>query len=417
MIQAILESDLCIGCGACYAVCPFEAIDWSVENLPKIILGRCKSCDMCLKVCPSYKLCEDLKRADVYGSSWLGPYLNIYLGHSTNDEIRYAASSGGIATQLLIYALRKGLIDGAALTYFAEKDPFRLVAKLAFSEEEIIKAMGSKYSISPVCTTIRDMLNHEGRFVFVGLPCHLLALNKIMRGNEIIAEKIKFCIGLFCGHTMYPLGTEFILRKEGIFKEHVKALKYRGDGWPGGITVELRDGTKKFLPYDYWVQRYFSTYFFTPLRCLVCNDATSELSDISLGDAWLPQVKRTEKLGVSIVISRTERGERLLLSAHRDGYINLKKLHPKYAVQSQMSALTFKKKHLISRMKLTSVLVIKNANLLGFNINQSQSISGYVGALLLFSNYFLCKRAPSLIFGIPRSLLRVYSEVLNFLHR
>lgn len=418
MIQTILKSDLCIGCGACFAICPSRAINWSIENSPMIVLNKCKNCGMCLRVCPSYRLHDNFKEKDLQGKSWLGHYLNVYLGYSTDNSIRCAASSGGVATQLLIYALRKGLINGAALTYFAEETPFRLVAKLALSEEEIIKAMGSKYSISPICTTIRDMLNCNGKFAFIGLPCHILALNKMMKENRIIAEKIRFCIGLFCGHTMHPLGTEFILRREGISKEHVKSLSYRGGGWPGGINVELKDGMKKFLPHDYWVRRYFSTYFFTPLRCLVCDDATSELSDISLGDAWLPQIRQVEKCGVSIVISRTDKGEKLLTSAYRDGYINLKRLQPKYAVQSQSSALLFKKKHLRARAQIAYTLK-KDENLLTFicNRDQSQSIRGYFGAMLLLTNYFLCKHAKNLIFCIPRPLLRVYVEVLRFLYR
>lgn len=43
----------------------------------------------------------------------------------------------------------------------------------------------------------------------------------------------------------------------------------------------------------------------------MCPDHTGELADLSLGDAWLPELKG-QKLGESLILTRTEAGERLL---------------------------------------------------------------------------------------------------------
>jgi len=39
-------------------------------------------------------------------------YLNCYIGHSTDYNIRYNSASGGHVTQLSIFALEVGIIDG-----------------------------------------------------------------------------------------------------------------------------------------------------------------------------------------------------------------------------------------------------------------------------------------------------------------
>ena len=43
----------------------------------------------------------------------------------------------------------------------------------------------------------------------------------------------------------------------------------------------------------------------------MCTDAVCELADISFGDAWLPELSN-DKIGTSLVISRSETGEEVL---------------------------------------------------------------------------------------------------------
>jgi Coenzyme F420-reducing hydrogenase, beta subunit len=81
--------------------------------LPEINWTKCISCGVCLNSCPGGSI--DLKKLNLqlFGrdpdNNLIGNYLNFYIGHSTNHEIRYNSSSGGIVTELLIYALELGL--------------------------------------------------------------------------------------------------------------------------------------------------------------------------------------------------------------------------------------------------------------------------------------------------------------------
>jgi len=51
-IKAVLEEELCVGCGACANACPFDAIEWSSTGLPIVNEASCKGCGVCSVECP-----------------------------------------------------------------------------------------------------------------------------------------------------------------------------------------------------------------------------------------------------------------------------------------------------------------------------------------------------------------------------
>jgi coenzyme F420 hydrogenase subunit beta len=70
------------------------------------------------------------------------------------------------------------------------------------------------------------------------------------------------------------------------------------------------------------------TFFFklySPPRCRLCLDATSEFADISVGDPWFKGWEADDRLrsGYSLIIARTQRGLDLLERAGADGALTL----------------------------------------------------------------------------------------------
>lgn len=322
-ILDVVRDGLCTGCGTCTSLCPEDAIYMVIDRkkciyTPKLNNEKCTGCGRCYKVCPGHNVDLKTLSSEIFGKEpedvLIGNYTGCYVGHAVSHDIRYNSSSGGFVTALLIYALEKGLVNGVVVTRMKKDVPLEPEPFIARTKEDIIDASKSKYCPVHVNIMLREIINTKDgeRFAVVGLPCHIQGLRKAQKINQKLRDKVILCLGLFCAHTDNFLATEFILTKFGIEKENVKRIEYRGRGWPGSMLVELYDGNIIYIPLKDYIKISHSYNFFTPERCLMCNDATCELADISFGDAWgLPGIKNSE-IGFSILVCRTKYGEDIL---------------------------------------------------------------------------------------------------------
>ena len=348
----VVKSELCIGCGTCIALCPNDALELTINenkgiHIPKLDEERCNNCGICYKVCPGHEVDFKGLNLAMFGKEpedvLIGNYLNCYIGHATDYDIQYNSASGGLITQLLIFALEEGIIDGALVTRMKKDKPLEPEPFIARTKEEIIEASKSKYCPVPANIALKEILDSkEGeRFAVVGLPCHIHGIRKAEMFNKKLKEKIVLHFGIFCSNNRNFLGTEFILQRIGIRKEDVIKLDYRGEGWPGGMSITLKNGNKKFIKLGEYY-RPFGLHFFTHLRCTLCIDGTCELADISFGDAWLPELA-DNKIGVSIIISRSKIGNEILQSAISKKKIELNETSSDKVVQSQFGVILKKK--------------------------------------------------------------------------
>jgi len=53
MPKAIVNQDTCIGCGACVAVCPEQAIALDESGKARVDENKCTGCGTCVGVCPT----------------------------------------------------------------------------------------------------------------------------------------------------------------------------------------------------------------------------------------------------------------------------------------------------------------------------------------------------------------------------
>lgn len=363
IIKKIKNLNLCTGCGTCAGVCLNHAIKMKKSEseglyLPYVLEEKCAQCGICSKSCPGYEVDFNELNERIFGKkpedARLGNYLGCYIGESCNMDIRFSSTSGGIASHILIYALEKHIIDGAVVARMKRKKPLETEAIIARSKEDIFEAAKSKYCPVASNEVLKQILQEDGQFAVVGLPCHIHGVRKTEEVYESLRDKIVLHIGLMCSHEVSFLGTEFLIDKLGINKNEVKRLTYRGDGWPSGMTITLRDGSSIKIPlfgswHSYWPV--FSSFFFTPLRCMMCPDQTAELADISLGDAWLPELM-DDKIGKSIIVTRTKEAERFLSLMKQENLINIKRISPEKVNQSQSINMRFKKDDFASRISL-----------------------------------------------------------------
>jgi len=382
--------------------------------LPQIEEDKCTECRRCVECCPGHSLDFEELNIRIFGKqpedAFLGNYLGCYVGHSTDHEIRYNSSSGGVVTQLLIFALEKGMIDGALVVRMRKDDPLKPEPFIARTREEILSASRSKYC--PVATNeaLERILREDGKFAVVGLPCHIYGIRLAEEVLEELRNKIVLHIGLFCSHTVNFTGTDFLLKKFQVGKSDVARLDYRGKGWPGCMSILLKDGRNIDVQLvrgwnAYW--NVFSPFFFTPLRCMMCSDQLNELSDISVGDAWLPELKG-DNSGVSVLITRTPIAEEIFALMKNSGMLSLKAISPSKVKESQAFSLNFKKKNLSGRLSFLRMLGnrIPDINLMP----RSSRFLASIYALLSYLSLYVSskKRLRFLLNYVPLPLFRLY---------
>ncbi len=354
-ISYVVKDNLCTGCGTCAALCPTEAIKLRIDAkkgiyLPELDDGKCNNCGMCFKVCPGHEV--DFKRLnlEVFGKEpediLVGNYLSCYIGHATDYELRYNSASGGLVTQLLLFALKERIIDGALVTKMNDENPLEPEVFIARTREEIITASQSKFCPVPANIMLKKILKEKGKFAVVGLACHIHGIRKAEMLNKELKEKIVLHLGLFCISTNINfLGTERVIQKMKIKKEDVKKIDYRKGELPlGMMSIKLKDGsTKRITHSDFWA---FSSPFFVPTRCTFCYDGTCELADISFGTWWVP-LRYDNNFGETVYLSRTKFGEELIQNAKSKNQIDI-------------NPISINKKHFQSKKK---IIYSKKSNL------------------------------------------------------
>lgn len=412
------EHSHCTGCGTCAGICPRNNIEMQRGQegtyFPILKDFNCQACSLCVEACPG-KLMDlvsvnHLSLGEVSYDQMIGHFINCYVGHSADKVLRWRSSSGGLASELAAFAIEAKWVDGVVVTKMKEENPLEPKVFVARTREEVISASGSKYCPVPVNISIRYLLNHHGKFAVVGLPCHIQGFRKAEFLNSSLRSKISLHIGLFCNHTVNFLGTEFLLEKFVGEKTEVARLSYRGPGWPGDLTFTLHGGNKVRVPIDVYWRLFFSQNFFTPLRCTLCSDMTNETADLSLGDAWLPELVKE-----SIIVTRTHKGEQILREATERGRIHIRKISLGDIVRSTKGGLYSKKKGLKARINLMKALGQWVPEIDG--LPRSNLVS-YIIAALTYLNIYASKRRSfrKLLRYIPYPVLDAYSRMISTLN-
>ena len=412
-IAEVVNDNLCTGCGTCVALCPLSAIDMVKDDykgvyVPKLDKEKCNQCGICYQVCPGHSIDFKQLNQDIFSRDpddfFLGNYLNCYIGYATDYDIRYNSSSGGIVTSLLVFALEEGLIDGALVTRMKKDKPLEPEPFIARTKDEIISAARSKYCPVPANIALKEILETDGKYAVVGLPCHLHGIRKAEIVNKKLKDSVVLHVGIFCAKTISFRGTEDLLHRKGIHKEEIEELNYRGNGYPGGMLIKLRNGSRSFIA----LSDYYDTKFglFPPLRCTLCYDHSSELTDISLGDAWLPEVKMNDKIGTSIIVSRTKQAEAILGKMVTQGKIHLNIISA-FSVYESQHGFANKKKRLMARFTV-SRLFGKKIPTVNYPLSKKPSFYDYLASILLYFGIFLASK---------RSLwwpMDIYSAILSY---
>ncbi len=110
----------------------------------------------------------------------------------------------------------------------------------------------------------------------------------------------------------------------GIDRNQVSSLRYRGRGCPGPTTIETMDGTRRDFHYlDIWGED--KSCWSLPPRCKICPDGIGEVADIAAADTWLDSAPDREASatdpGTNSITTHRRRRAELLEAATAAGFL------------------------------------------------------------------------------------------------
>ena len=374
LFQTVVKGGYCIGCGACAAV----------QNSPiKIILDEfskfqatyekpiSNSLNTKLKsVCP---FSDESQNEDQIGSELfkgktnyhpkLGYFHSTYAGYVLEDGFRENGSSGGMVSWILTTLLKRDLIDGVIHVLPripTSEDPRLFHYQLSKTIPNILLGAKSKYYPIELSEMIHLILNNSGRYAVVGIPCFIKAIRLLSRQDNILNERIKFCIGLVCGHLKSTRFAELFSWQLGINPTQLKAIDFRTklknfNANQYGVTIIGNVDGKEIIKVSPPTNKLYGTNwgygFFKYKACDYCDDVVAETADITIGDAWLPKYINDSK-GTNIIVVRNLIFKKILESAQNANLINIKKIQPEDIIKSQDSGFKHRREGLAYRLLL-----------------------------------------------------------------
>lgn len=360
-----MKGDICIGCGVCVAACPESnlSMKFADEGLYKPVgggecLGRC---GRCARVCPFGETDEDEDTlADMlFGgldgisrTKEAGFHLSTYIG-SADETMRLAGASGGMATWVACQLLDSGHVDkvitvtsgGAHAKFFkfeATSDP-----------AEVRKAAGSAYYPVDLSDALAELRKVEGRYAIVGLPCFVKAIRLAQTRDKVLADRIKVCLGIVCGHLKTAWFADYLIALAGGAPDRTRRIFFR-EKVPSGAANGYRfacEGTYgiKRLARDQGYSEVQRSGEFKPEACGYCDDVFAETADAAFMDAWLPEYLPDWR-GTSIVVVRSPVIRDIIMDGISGGLIQAKSSTIDKALESQAGVIGEKRDKLAKRL-------------------------------------------------------------------
>lgn len=224
------------------------------------------------------------------------PYRNGYVLSSTDHAVRFNGTSGGFVTAFAKYLLREQKVRSAICFDYQGEALF--VPRLAFSADEYIQS-GSIYHEIPLVRFLQESVSRLRPPVLVTcLPCQCRPIRRLLQANRVSSVLVT----LVCSGQLSKQATYDFLAKHEIDIRQVKSLRYRGEGWPSGITVNTADGKKHFFHnVDSDWKCFFHSAIYNLKRCLGCADTYGRFADICVADPWLEPYVGRETIGCTVV--------------------------------------------------------------------------------------------------------------------
>lgn len=312
----------CCGCGACFNICPKNAIAMCKDDCgfvyPEINDSLCIGCKKCINVC-NYQ----------HDSGLLQPVAE-YASAIKDYEVLLKSASGGIFSAAAKKVLDiGGCVFGAA---FVKRENSLIPKHIKIeTESELSKIQGSKYVQSDTGTTYKEAeteLKKGKTVLYSGTPCQIDGLKGFL-GRDY--DNL-FTIDIIChGVPNADFFNDYVKELMNKYGGEIMDFKFRDKtkGWGLNAKVIYTDTSKKehykLIPSG--ASSYFDMFLKSDIyreNCYSCKYArTDRAGDITIGDFWGFQKQHPQLLesaggnysdisGISCVLVNTEKGRRLV---------------------------------------------------------------------------------------------------------
>ena len=367
--RAMLHSGLCIGCGSCVAQAPPSAhaamdFDGYGQLRPTGSAEWLRSGSAQLsRTCPfsPAALDEDVLAASLFAPAQrhdpaIGRYLGAYVGHVAEEEFRAQGSSGGMASWVAVELLRRGMVDAVAHVVPADPAEDGRLFRYAISRSvaEVRAGAQSRYYPVELSGVIATVLAEPARYAVVGIPCFVKAVQLLRREHPLLGERIRYTLGLFCGHMKSARFVESLAWQAGVRVGDVARVDFRHKT-PGRqanwyhARLQLRDGRSTGKDWWHLADGDWGAGFFMDAACNACDDVVAETADISFGDAWV-EPYASDWQGSNVVVVRSPELARLVSEGIADGRLQLTAVDSAFVAATQAAGLRQRREGLAYRL-------------------------------------------------------------------
>jgi coenzyme F420-reducing hydrogenase beta subunit len=292
-----------------------------------------------------------------YKNELIGSYQAAYVGYAAEDDFRLKGSSGGMVSWVAAELLRSGLIDGVAhvvATEDPQKDGRYFRYRISVTEQEIREGAKSRYYPVEMSEVLKMIKETPGRYAVVGIPCFIKAIHLLRNEDPVFKERIRFTLGLFCGHMKSARFIESFAWQMNVPVSEVKKVefRYKDPGRPANwynAMLTLKDGT--VVNRDWWhlADGDWGAGYFMNSACNYCDDVVAETADISFGDAWTEPYS-SDGNGTNVVIIRSAAVEQIVHSAIAAGRLKLDEVDAAFVAQTQAAGFRQRREGLAYRL-------------------------------------------------------------------
>ena len=357
--EKVIDNKLCSGCGACSVV--NDAIKISFDETGQLIaayteLNKVASEE---KVCPfsdksmnENSIQEKLFKNHKY-AKYVGYYLNCFIGHVEEGEFRKLGASGGFGRWLNYKLLENKAVD--YVIHVAPSSSGIFEYQITNKTSELLNSARSAYYPVTMESALKFVLENEARFSITALPCFSKALRNLAEVEPKIQERIKFVIGIVCGHLKTKEFAESLALQVGVQPAELKNVdfRYKIEGKRAnekGFVAYRKDGTitepvntRELIGGD-WGHGLFKYK-----ACDYCDDVLAETADIAIGDAWLPEYM-TDTKGKSILVVKNKYILDILQNSFSTKHIIIQEVTPDKIVKSQAGGIRHRNAGLEQRL-------------------------------------------------------------------